>query len=390
VSGGCDLEHHVAMADGVTLFCRDYAAPAHLDSGVHDSRPLAPVPVLCLPGLTRNSRDFEPLARHLSSVRRVLTPDLRGRGRSDRDPDWRRYRLDVYVADMIALLDALQIEQVVVVGTSLGGLVGMFMAAGHRARVAGLVMNDIGPEVDAAGLARISGYVGQGRSYPTWVHAARGIEAAHGAAFPDFTLDQWLEMAKRTMVVTQNGRISFDYDMAIAEPFAKPGNAAPPNLWLAYEALRDVPMLLVRGELSDLLSPDTVRQMGVRNPKLRSITVASGAARHELIAYARPDTAAARTSSYHVVVIPDGQSARAALASTLGIRNTVIKRRELLLWQNVRIHLDTVQDLGTFIEFEAVITTEDDRTHSPARIEQLRKALSIKDEHLVTTSYGDM
>jgi pimeloyl-ACP methyl ester carboxylesterase len=155
----------------------------------------------------------------------------------------------------------------------MGGLMTMLMAAAKPGRMAAVVMNDIGPEVDAAGLARISGYVGQGRSYPTWVHAARAMAEAHGAAFPDFDLDQWLEMAKRTMVVTQNGRISFDYDMAIAEPFAKPGNAAPPNLWLAYEALRDVPMLLVRGELSDLLSPDTVKQMAVRNPKLRSIIV---------------------------------------------------------------------------------------------------------------------
>jgi pimeloyl-ACP methyl ester carboxylesterase len=155
----------------------------------------------------------------------------------------------------------------------MGGLMTMLLAHTRPGRIAAAVMNDIGPVVDAGGLGRISGYVGQGRSYPTWVHAARGLAEAHGAAFPDYDLDQWLEMAKRTMVVTQNGRISFDYDMAIAEPFAKPGNAAPPNLWLAYEGLRDVPMLLVRGELSDLLSADTVKQMGVRNPAMRSITV---------------------------------------------------------------------------------------------------------------------
>ena len=171
------------------------------------------------------------------------------------------------------LLEQLGIERLVAIGTSMGGLMTMLMAAAKPGRMAAVVMNDIGPEVQAEGLSRISGYVGQGRSYPTWVHAARGLAEAHGAAFPDFDLDQWLEMAKRTMVVTQNGRISYDYDMAIAEPFGKPGNAAPPNLWLAFEALRDVPMLLVRGELSDLLSADTVKQMGVRNPAMRAITV---------------------------------------------------------------------------------------------------------------------
>jgi pimeloyl-ACP methyl ester carboxylesterase len=155
----------------------------------------------------------------------------------------------------------------------MGGLMTMLMAAARPGRIAAVVMNDIGPVVDPAGLARIAGYVGQGRSYPTWVHAARGLADTQGAAFPDYDLDQWLDMAKRTMVVTQNGRIGFDYDMAIAEPFAKPGNAAPPNLWLAYEALRGVPMLLVRGELSDLLSPDTVKQMAARNPAMRTIVV---------------------------------------------------------------------------------------------------------------------
>ena len=114
MSRGSGSDHRIAVGDGISLFCGDHAGPA---------------PVLCLPGLTRNSRDFGPLAQHLSSGRRVLTPDLRGRGRSDRDPDWRHYRLDMYVADMIALLDHLDIEKVVVIGTSLGGLVGMFMAA---------------------------------------------------------------------------------------------------------------------------------------------------------------------------------------------------------------------------------------------------------------------
>jgi pimeloyl-ACP methyl ester carboxylesterase len=254
-------------SDGLNLHYRNYPGP--------DAEPKAmgKLPVLCLHGLTRNARDFAALAEDLSAKRRVIVPDMRGRGDSDYAPDSATYSPITYVADVEKLLAEQGITRFVVIGTSMGGLMTMLMAAAKPGRMAAVVMNDIGPEVDAAGVARISGYVGQGRSYPTWVHAARALEAAHKAAFPDYDLDQWLELAKRTLVVTQNGRISYDYDMAIAEPFAKPGNAAPPNLWLAYEGLRDVPMLLVRGELSDLLSPDTVKQMAVRNPKMRSITV---------------------------------------------------------------------------------------------------------------------
>jgi pimeloyl-ACP methyl ester carboxylesterase len=224
-------------------------------------------------GLTRNARDFGPLADELSARHRVIVPEMRGRGLSGYAPDSDTYNPLVYVGDVEKLLEEQGITRFIAIGTSMGGLMTMLMAHGQPGRIAAVVMNDIGPEVDADGLSRISAYVGQGRSYPTWVHAARGLEAVHAPAFPDYDLDQWLEMAKRTMVVTQNGRIGFDYDMAIAEPFAKPGNATPPNLWLAFEALAGVPMLLVRGALSDLLSEETVRRMGARNPAMRTITV---------------------------------------------------------------------------------------------------------------------
>lgn len=250
-------------SDGLSLHYRNYPGPDGAGK----------LPVLCMHGLTRNSRDFAGLAESLSATRRVIVPDMRGRGQSDYAPDSDTYSPVTYVSDVERLLAEQGITRFIAVGTSMGGLMTMLMAHAAPGRMPAVVMNDIGPEVDAAGLARISGYAGQGRSYPTWVHAARALEAVHAPAFPDFTLDQWLEMAKRTMVVTQNGRISFDYDMAIAEPFAKPGNAAPPNLWLAYEALRAVPMLLVRGELSDLLSAETVSQMRARNPAMQSITV---------------------------------------------------------------------------------------------------------------------
>ena len=256
-------DRYWTSSDGLNLHYRNYPGP---EGG-------SALPVLCLHGLTRNSRDFAGLAEDLASRHRVIVPEMRGRGLSDYAPDSDSYNPLVYVEDVERLLAEEGITRFIAIGTSMGGLMTMLLAQAKPGRIAAVVMNDIGPVVEAEGLGRISGYVGQGRSYPTWVHAARGLEAVHSPAFPDYDLDQWLEMAKRTMVVSQNGRIAFDYDMAIAEPFGKPGNAAPPNLWLAFEALAGVPMLLVRGELSDLLTAETVKQMGVRNPAMRSITV---------------------------------------------------------------------------------------------------------------------
>lgn len=250
-------------SDGLNLHYRNYAGPEGAEK----------LPVLCLHGLTRNARDFHALAEDLAATRRVIVPEMRGRGMSDYAKDSDTYTPVHYVGDVEKLLEEQGITRFVVIGTSMGGLMTMLMAATKPGRMAAVVMNDVGPEVDPAGVARISGYVGQGRSYPTWVHAARGLAEAHVASFPDYDLDQWLDLAKRTMVVSQSGRIVFDYDMAIAEPFAKPGNAAPPDLWLAFEALTGVPMLLVRGALSDLISADTVKRMGMRNRAMKVVTV---------------------------------------------------------------------------------------------------------------------
>jgi pimeloyl-ACP methyl ester carboxylesterase len=250
-------------ADGLSLYYRDYPGPDGYDGP----------PVLCMHGLTRNSRDFADLAAHIAETRRVIVPEMRGRGQSDYAPDSATYNPLQYVADVEKLLEEQGIDKFIAVGTSMGGLMTMLLAAAKPGRIVAVVMNDIGPEINPAGIDRITGYVGQGRSYPTWVHAARSLGDVHSVAFPDYDLDMWLEMAKRTMIVTQNGRISYDYDMAIAEPFKQPGGAAPANLWAAYEALRDVPMVLVRGELSDLLTPQTVEQMAVKNPAMTSVTV---------------------------------------------------------------------------------------------------------------------
>ncbi|HYD24460.1 MAG TPA: alpha/beta hydrolase [Croceibacterium sp.] len=237
-------------ADGLTLRCRDY-------SGGAPGRP----PILCLPGLTRNCRDFEGVADAFAGDWRVLCADLRGRGMSDYAKDSASYQPLQYAADIVALLDELGIERAVMIGTSLGGIVIMLLALMAPERIAAAVLNDVGPEIEPAGLARIRGYVGQGRSFPTWMHAARGLREQAGVAHPDYRLTDWLRMAKRLMAVGPGGRIAFDYDMRIAEPFQAAEAAAAVDLWPAFRALAGRPVLAVRGALSDILSDRTLGRM---------------------------------------------------------------------------------------------------------------------------------
>jgi pimeloyl-ACP methyl ester carboxylesterase len=267
MNGTTAVPHRIVVDDGVALFCADHPGPA-----AGPGPQAVPSPVLCIPGLTRNSRDFAPLAQHLAQRRRVLTPDLRGRGRSDRDPDWRRYRLDVYVADMLALLDALAVPQVVVVGTSLGGLVGMFLAAGHRARVTGLVMNDIGPELDPRGMRRIAEGMGKVRIATSWEEAAADARAANEFALPGLDERGWSRVAQALYREEAPGRIVRDVDPAVGRALLEP-QAAAPDFWAAFASLRGLPMLCLRGETSDVLSPDTVHRMAEVVPGLGAVTI---------------------------------------------------------------------------------------------------------------------
>jgi pimeloyl-ACP methyl ester carboxylesterase len=248
-------------ADGLTLRFRDY--PGRAD------RP----PLLCIPGLTRNCRDFEPLAEAFAGDWRVLCADLRGRGQSDYARDSSSYQPLQYAADILALLEHLSIERVVAVGTSLGGIVTMLLAMQAPDRLAAVVLNDVGPEIEAAGLARIRGYVGQGRSFPTWMHAARGLKEQTGSAHPGFAISDWLKVAKRLMAVGPGGRIAFDYDMKIAEPFQTTEGTAPVDMWPAFRALAGRPVLAIRGELSDILSAATLGRMAAEIPDMAACTV---------------------------------------------------------------------------------------------------------------------
>lgn len=248
--------------DGLKLHYRDYPGP--------DSRP----PVICLHGLTRNARDFGELAQRLSPQWRVLCPEMRGRGDSEYARDAASYNPLQYVDDLMALLEQADIDRFVAVGTSLGGLMTMLVALTAPDRIAGAVINDVGPYLEPAGLERIKSYVGQGRSFPTWVHAARGLEEVQGAAHPGADLPFWIAAAKRVMTLASNGRIVFDYDMKIAEPFAQVDPAAAQaDMWPAFEALQGRPVLIVRGALSDLLSETTLARMLERLPEAEALTL---------------------------------------------------------------------------------------------------------------------
>jgi pimeloyl-ACP methyl ester carboxylesterase len=255
--------------DGLRLHYRDYAGPSADASANAADRPA----VLCLPGLTRNVRDFENLAGRLAGTWRVISPEMRGRGDSGYAKDSSTYNPFQYVDDVNHLIEQAGVDRYVAIGTSLGGLMTMILAMNEPARIAGAVLNDIGPVLEAEGLARIAGYVGQGRSFPTWMHAARALEETQVVAYPGYQIDDWLAMAKRLMVLSSNGRIVFDYDMKIAEPLQRAAEGPAPDFWPGIEALAGKPVLLLRGGLSDLLSAETLGAMQARLPGAEAITV---------------------------------------------------------------------------------------------------------------------
>ncbi|MPT48090.1 MAG: alpha/beta hydrolase [Sphingobium sp.] len=238
--------------DGLRLHYRDYPArPEHAD------RP----PLLCLPGLTRNARDFEALAARYAGEWRLICPEMRGRAESAYAKDPMTYVPLSYIQDVERLLDDLGLGRFVLVGTSLGGIMTMIMAPIHKGRLAGAVLNDIGPDIEARGLERIRGYVGVASNHPTWVHAARALAESQADAYPDYDLEDWLGMARRLYRLNSGGRVVLDYDMRIAEPLRMPGGEAGVDMWPVMSAFRDIPTLILRGELSDLLSEATTRRM---------------------------------------------------------------------------------------------------------------------------------
>lgn len=248
-------------SDGLRLHYRDYAGAA--------TRP----PILCIPGLTRNARDFEAVAERLAGDWRLICVDLRGRGESAHAKNPMTYVPLTYLADIEALIAELKLERFILFGTSLGGLITMLLAASGRERIAAALLNDIGPAMETRGLEHIRGYVGRSRDWPTWLHAARFLAEAQGDRYPDWEIDQWLVYAKRLCRLTSGGRIVFDYDMRIAEPFKLPSGEAGFDLWPTFRALNGIPSLVVHGGISDLLSEATVERMKAEVPSMESVTI---------------------------------------------------------------------------------------------------------------------
>jgi pimeloyl-ACP methyl ester carboxylesterase len=247
--------------DGLRLHARDYPGDAQA------------LPVLCIPGLTRNARDYDALARRIAGKRRVLAVDLRGRGESAYAKDPMSYVPLTYAQDLAALLTEQKIGRFVAIGTSLGGMVTMLLAGMLPGRIAGALLNDVGPEIEPAGLARIRGYVGRSSTWPTWMHAARATQEANADIYPDWGIEEWLAMAKRLYRLNANGRIVLDYDLKIAEPFRVPGNEAGPDMWRALAALGPAPVLVVRGGKSDILSAATAERMVAALPDVELVTL---------------------------------------------------------------------------------------------------------------------
>lgn len=241
--------------DGLTLYARDY------DAG--GDKPV----LLCMHGLTRSCLDFHDLALHLMDRFRVITVDQRGRGRSAYDPDSSNYRADIYCADMLALLAQLRLSQVIAIGTSMGGIMTMMMASMKPGLFKAAILNDIGPEIDPAGLERIAGYVGKTDAFESWDAAAQALKAQGPDVFPNYTERDWMDFARRTCIETDNEGVRFNYDPAIAEPFKTDDTAAAPvDMRTLYMALFDIPVLIIRGALSDILSPEITDKMTAAHP----------------------------------------------------------------------------------------------------------------------------
>jgi pimeloyl-ACP methyl ester carboxylesterase len=246
--------------DGLALHARDYRGDG--------ASPL--LPVICLHGLTRNARDFETIAPQIAaSGRRVLSAEMRGRGDSERDPDPTNYHFATYVDDVAALLDGLGIARAIFLGTSMGGMITIHLSAKRPDLVAAAIINDIGPEIAPAGLARIAAYIGKGAPVTNWQDAADYARATNGAALPDYGAADWMRLARRLFRENGEGVPVLDYDPGIAGANGPPTGTVEDN-WRMFEAMADAcPVLLLRGAISDILSEELADRMLRAAPSLR-------------------------------------------------------------------------------------------------------------------------
>lgn len=251
--------------DGLRLYARHYPAPEP-----HRR------PVLCLAGLTRNSRDFHYLASFLSDpnnpdARDVYALDCRGRGRSDHDPNWRNYALQVELSDALDLLVLKGLHAVAVVGTSRGGLLAMIMACLRPTMLGAVVLNDIGPVLAREGLVRILAQLGRIPLPATWEAATELVRGMHAGAFPAIPDEHWAQIARQWFNDGRDGPMP-GYDPNLAKAMSV-FDGPLPTLWPQFEALSRIPAMALRGELSDILSEETLSDMRLRHPRLVTQTV---------------------------------------------------------------------------------------------------------------------
>ncbi len=259
-------ERFYSSADGLNLFYRDYPGPPEK------------TPVLCIPGLTRNSRDFDFIAGRIAATRRVVTVDLRGRGRSGYDPDIANYSVPVETRDVFQLLATLGLPRVIVLGTSRGGVIAMTMAAFKPDAIAGAILNDMGAMLEAAGLEHIYEIMRAPPRYAGWDEAAEGLKRGHAARFPNVPDARWLEFA-HALYREREGRIVGDYDPEFPRAVLEGRGTNPrtdagaADLWKWFRALANAPTLVLRGENSDLLSAETLAAMQHEKQDLVAVTV---------------------------------------------------------------------------------------------------------------------
>ena len=250
-------EHDYLTSDGLSLYYREYGAGEDV--------------VICLPGLTRNGKDFHEIASHLAARYRVLCLDLRGRGRSDRDPRWSNYHPAKYVGDTWKLLDLLGIDRFMLIGTSLGGLLSMIMASQQPQRVRAVVLNDVGPEADPSGYTRILDSFDQHVEVRDWQEATRECVQSYQSVLPDMPAEFWQAYVHKNYREGPTGRPELDHDPKIIEAIRKGDQSRIAGVhvdpWAAFGAMT-MPCLVLRGELSDILSTDIVERMTAVNPDL--------------------------------------------------------------------------------------------------------------------------
>lgn len=251
--------------DGLSLYARDYPAAGQGER----------LPVICLHGLTRNSKDFEEIAPIIAGWgRRVIVPDVRGRGQSDRDPNPKNYKPPVYARDVVEMMSALNIDQAIFLGTSMGGLITMTLMAIRPKAIAAAILNDVGPAIAPEGIARILGYAGKKANIGNWDDAANYVRQTQAVAFPDFNDEDWHRFAQRTFRQGPNGP-ELDYDPAISVPLSKPPSKLAP--WIAgfffRRLARKRPTLLVRGALSDIISGAIADRMQLQAPGMKRVDV---------------------------------------------------------------------------------------------------------------------